>query len=174
MLDIADMKIGTPPKVFRLLIDSGSADLWVGATGCRSDAGGGCVRTPHHSRLVSIWKKMFLFVRETILSWGRTRVARIRNLKMIGLLATFLARYRDTSYMMMSLLLDFRWRISPLVWPLMKALNLRGIWLPRCLDLRSRWWTSYRNNIRFDGLLGLAKSVSIDVERWTPVKTHLI
>ncbi|KJA26381.1 hypothetical protein HYPSUDRAFT_318649 [Hypholoma sublateritium FD-334 SS-4] len=39
---IANMKIGTPPKTFRLLIDSGSADLWVGATGCRSDAGGSC------------------------------------------------------------------------------------------------------------------------------------
>ncbi|KJA24973.1 hypothetical protein HYPSUDRAFT_135578, partial [Hypholoma sublateritium FD-334 SS-4] len=39
---IANMKIGTPPKTFRLLIDSGSADLWVGATGCRSDAGGDC------------------------------------------------------------------------------------------------------------------------------------
>lgn len=56
--DIANMKIGTPPKTFRLLVDSGSADLWVGATGCRSDAGGGCVRTSHHSRPVQIWKKV--------------------------------------------------------------------------------------------------------------------
>ncbi|KAF8199634.1 aspartic peptidase domain-containing protein [Pholiota molesta] len=37
---IGQVKIGTPPKNFRLLVDSGSADLWVGAVGCRSDAGG--------------------------------------------------------------------------------------------------------------------------------------
>jgi hypothetical protein len=34
--------MGTPPADFNLLMDSGSADLWVGAEGCQSENGGGC------------------------------------------------------------------------------------------------------------------------------------
>ncbi|KAG5634385.1 hypothetical protein H0H81_002148 [Sphagnurus paluster] len=33
---VATLQIGTPPRDFRLLMDSGSADLWVGAEGCKS------------------------------------------------------------------------------------------------------------------------------------------
>ena len=43
------MQIGTPPRDFLILMDSGSADFWVGAENCQSDAGGGCV-----SRLLSL------------------------------------------------------------------------------------------------------------------------
>ncbi|KAF9484346.1 acid protease [Pholiota conissans] len=39
---MTEVRIGTPPTTFELLVDSGSADLWVGAVGCRSDAGGDC------------------------------------------------------------------------------------------------------------------------------------
>lgn len=39
----ATFQIGTPPRDFRLLVDSGSADTWVGAETCKSDKGGGCV-----------------------------------------------------------------------------------------------------------------------------------
>ncbi|KAF8802552.1 acid protease, partial [Phlegmacium glaucopus] len=39
---MATMQIGTPPRDFRLLVDSGSADLWVGAEGCRRIGGGDC------------------------------------------------------------------------------------------------------------------------------------
>lgn len=35
-------EIGTPPRKFQLLVDSGSADLWVGAEGCQADDGGSC------------------------------------------------------------------------------------------------------------------------------------
>lgn len=34
--------MGTPPRDFKLLMDSGSADLWVGAENCQSEGGGGC------------------------------------------------------------------------------------------------------------------------------------
>ena len=34
--------MGTPPRDFKLLMDSGSADLWVGAENCASQAGGDC------------------------------------------------------------------------------------------------------------------------------------
>ncbi|KAJ7056614.1 aspartic peptidase domain-containing protein, partial [Mycena amicta] len=34
--------IGTPPRPFNLLVDSGSGDMWVGSESCRSDSGGGC------------------------------------------------------------------------------------------------------------------------------------
>ncbi|KAJ3512881.1 hypothetical protein NLJ89_g3267 [Agrocybe chaxingu] len=36
------VKIGTPPLDFRLLVDSGSADMWVGGEGCQSNDGGSC------------------------------------------------------------------------------------------------------------------------------------
>ncbi|PPQ64145.1 hypothetical protein CVT24_008775 [Panaeolus cyanescens] len=37
---IATAQLGTPPRDFRLLVDSGSADLWVGGEGCESNDGG--------------------------------------------------------------------------------------------------------------------------------------
>jgi len=40
---IATIQMGTPPRDFKLLLDSGSADLWVGADGCKSVTGGDCV-----------------------------------------------------------------------------------------------------------------------------------
>jgi len=39
---IATIQIGTPPRDFKLLMDSGSSDLWVGADGCQSQDGGDC------------------------------------------------------------------------------------------------------------------------------------
>ncbi|KAH8100901.1 acid protease [Cristinia sonorae] len=39
---IATVQIGTPPRDFKLLMDSGSSDLWVGAEGCQSEDGGDC------------------------------------------------------------------------------------------------------------------------------------
>ena len=40
---VATIQMGTPPRDFNLLMDSGSADLWVGAEGCNSDDGNNCV-----------------------------------------------------------------------------------------------------------------------------------
>lgn len=49
---LATIQMGTPPQNFLLLMDSGSADLWVGAENCVSDAGGNCVSgTPIACRL---------------------------------------------------------------------------------------------------------------------------
>jgi len=39
---IATIQMGTPPQDFKILMDSGSADLWVGAENCQSEGGGGC------------------------------------------------------------------------------------------------------------------------------------
>ncbi|KAI0058780.1 acid protease [Artomyces pyxidatus] len=39
---VATVQIGTPPRDFKLLMDSGSADFWVGAENCQSEGGGGC------------------------------------------------------------------------------------------------------------------------------------
>ena len=41
---LATVQMGTPPRNFLILMDSGSADLWVGAENCQSQTGGGCVR----------------------------------------------------------------------------------------------------------------------------------
>jgi hypothetical protein len=39
---LATVQMGTPPRDFLILMDSGSADLWVGAETCQSQNGGGC------------------------------------------------------------------------------------------------------------------------------------
>jgi len=38
----ATIQLGTPPRNFRVIMDSGSADLWVGAENCQAENGGGC------------------------------------------------------------------------------------------------------------------------------------
>lgn len=44
---IATIQMGTPATDFKILMDSGSADLWVGSETCVSEAGGDCVRIIH-------------------------------------------------------------------------------------------------------------------------------
>lgn len=39
---LATLQLGNPPRDFRLLMDSGSADMWVGGEACQSQQGGGC------------------------------------------------------------------------------------------------------------------------------------
>ncbi|KAF8623629.1 hypothetical protein AX17_007330 [Amanita inopinata Kibby_2008] len=39
---LSTVQMGTPPRDFLLLMDSGSADLWVGSENCQSQTGGGC------------------------------------------------------------------------------------------------------------------------------------
>jgi hypothetical protein len=39
---LATMQIGNPPRNFSILMDSGSADFWVGSENCTSTSGGGC------------------------------------------------------------------------------------------------------------------------------------
>ncbi|KAG6854390.1 hypothetical protein C0991_007381 [Blastosporella zonata] len=39
---LATVQIGTPAQDFLILMDSGSADLWVGSENCQSQGGGGC------------------------------------------------------------------------------------------------------------------------------------
>ena len=40
-IDVGQVQLGTPPRNFEILMDSGSADLWVGSENCQSLAGGG-------------------------------------------------------------------------------------------------------------------------------------
>ena len=44
VIDMATVRMGNPPQNFQLLIDSGSADLWVGGEGCHGTDGGDCVK----------------------------------------------------------------------------------------------------------------------------------
>lgn len=41
---VATIQVGTPPRNFSILIDTGSADFWVGGEGCKAEDGGICVR----------------------------------------------------------------------------------------------------------------------------------
>ena len=43
---LATIQMGTPPQDYLILMDSGSADLWVGSENCQSQQGGGCVCIP--------------------------------------------------------------------------------------------------------------------------------
>jgi hypothetical protein len=39
---LANITVGTPPRGFLILVDSGSSDFWIGSETCASTAGGGC------------------------------------------------------------------------------------------------------------------------------------
>jgi len=49
---LATSQISTPSQDFLILMDSGSADLWIGAEKCQFEAGADCVNT-HFSYLNS-------------------------------------------------------------------------------------------------------------------------
>lgn len=72
---LATIQIGTPSQDFLILMDSGSADLWVGAEKCQSQAGGDCVNTQfsylNSSGLTIDW----FFSRVTIGSWDLSHQA---------------------------------------------------------------------------------------------------
>jgi len=40
----AVVQVGTPLRDFSIIMDSGSADFWIGGEGCKSESGGDCVR----------------------------------------------------------------------------------------------------------------------------------
>ena len=40
----AVVQVGTPLRDFSIIMDSGSADFWIGGEGCKSESGGSCVR----------------------------------------------------------------------------------------------------------------------------------
>ncbi len=61
LIDYGPMEMGTPSRTFQLLMDSGSADLWVGAEDCQCDDGTSCVRSSNtptalHLRTLTLGK----------------------------------------------------------------------------------------------------------------------
>lgn len=73
---LATVQIGTPPQNFVMLMDSGSADMWVGSENCQSQQGG-CVR-PQISDIFVINHSSY--VRETTGSLVHRAPARSRIL----------------------------------------------------------------------------------------------
>jgi hypothetical protein len=72
---VATIQMGTPPRNFNVLMDSGSADLWVGAEGCISDNGSNCV-SPSLERFIF---PVLIFLR----CIGGPRVSRIAVLILV-------------------------------------------------------------------------------------------
>ncbi|KAH9966261.1 aspartic peptidase domain-containing protein [Lactifluus volemus] len=85
---VATIDMGTPPRSFHVLVDSGSADLWVGAEDCVSTSGTNCgVGKPRLSRL-----PIFIFVSEyntvfsnPIWAWGVSGIVVKDNVAIAGL-----------------------------------------------------------------------------------------
>jgi len=82
---MAKMAIGTPPRTFNLLIDSGSADFWVGGEGCQDNNGKSCVGQ-RHTRALKI--KIKDTSREIIGFWVTVPAQHSKIFIRPGLLAT--------------------------------------------------------------------------------------
>ncbi|KAK0450060.1 aspartic peptidase domain-containing protein [Armillaria borealis] len=63
------VELGNPPSLFQLLMDTGSADMWVGTEGCRCDDGGTC---GNHSFLGPHSSKSFVGTNESWIIWYGT------------------------------------------------------------------------------------------------------
>ncbi|SJL00037.1 uncharacterized protein ARMOST_03349 [Armillaria ostoyae] len=63
------VELGNPPSLFQLLMDTGSADMWVGAEDCRCDDGGTC---GNHSFLGPHSSKSFVSTNESWIIWYGT------------------------------------------------------------------------------------------------------
>ena len=71
---LATVQMGTPPQNFTVLVDSGSADFWVGSEACLSEQGG-CVSLSHYSYLDIFITNFILYNREITFSSGHNPVA---------------------------------------------------------------------------------------------------
>ena len=94
----AEASLGTPPQTFQLLIDTGSADLWVAATNCQSASGanGGCPTTNLYDFEASSTAKGFQGVRVAI-DYVDGELARGPALSdTIGLVSLQTASFADT------------------------------------------------------------------------------
>lgn len=75
---LATVQMGTPPQNFLILMDSGSADFWVGSENCQSQAGGDCVRASHYGYVYVAFITEFSHKREITHSSGRNPVVLFR------------------------------------------------------------------------------------------------
>lgn len=97
--------MGTPPQDFLILMDSGSADLWVGSENCQSQAGGGCVSHIKSLDLVHATEPSTIH-RETTSSLGPKAAALLSTHKSPSPSHTALVKYPGTLSTMMSVSLD--------------------------------------------------------------------
>jgi hypothetical protein len=129
---LATIQIGTPPRDFSILMDSGSADFWVGSVDCKADTGrGGC---GNHIFLGSALSSSFV---DSNSPWSITYGSGQVNGTLI----------KDD-------------------------VSIAGLALPGhsfgVATLESEQF--FRNQVPFDGLMGLGKSTLSNQENLTPVE----
>ena len=118
---IATIQAGTPPREFSILMDSGSADFWIGAEGCKAKEGGDCVRA---IRLIpSICSDIASPLRVTTSFSAHNLQPASKTPETPSRLHMALARCRETSSLIMSTSLVWLWINTSL------ALLLWNLWI---------------------------------------------
>ncbi|KAK0235770.1 aspartic peptidase domain-containing protein [Armillaria nabsnona] len=133
------VELGNPPSLFQLLMDTGSADMWVGAEDCRCDDGGTC---GNHSFLGPHSSKSFVGTNESWIIWYGT-----------GEVSGFLAH--DVVSIMGSTLEPHKFGVAQ-----NESADFTAYELAFYLFFPFIHVSCFRDSIPFDGLLGLAQTAA--------------
>ena len=111
---VATVQVGTPPRDFSILMDSGSADFWIGGENCQSQAGGDCVRDFIPAYPIAILSDVSLPFRVLTFFLANNPQPVSKTPGTPSRLHTVPVKSRGTSSLIMSTLLAWLWINIPL------------------------------------------------------------